>query len=344
MVLKNRLEKDGTLRPLLAQFVPLVLNTDTEEWQTWSSRYEAEGESIPMVFVVRADGEKLFGKSGAFEGLALNELLKECLTRAGKTWSDAELKKLVHDLEKARQAQVVGDLAAAVALLVRHADSGSHAEPARQVDELLGQFDSEARARMAKADRELEDPEKEFEAALVLAEINRQFKQLPSIMQAMKQLTSRHLKDADRKRLFRQAGLIDRAQAHEAKHEVSLARAAYRGVLKQYPDTAAARLSQERLDELAHAIDAPEGGADAFGVKNGGREEAAAARSAASKPKAKAVLTSADRRKLASDLKTAQTLKRTSPEKARSYATRIIETAPDSPEAEEARKLLAELK
>jgi hypothetical protein len=55
VALLNRLNSDSSLAPLVAQFVPLKISTEREEWQQWARRYQAEGAAIPKIYIVGAD-------------------------------------------------------------------------------------------------------------------------------------------------------------------------------------------------------------------------------------------------------------------------------------------------
>ena len=104
MALKNRLTTDQSLRPLLARYVPLnLVDAEADHKGEWLQRYRPEGNAIPFVFVVRADGEKLYAKSGAPE--ALPQFLAEHLKQAGTVLSDAEVTRLEQDIE-AKDTQI----------------------------------------------------------------------------------------------------------------------------------------------------------------------------------------------------------------------------------------------
>jgi hypothetical protein len=54
--LLQRLSTDTTIAPLVTQFVPLKVDTDGDGWGEWATKYRHEGNGIPILFVIRADG------------------------------------------------------------------------------------------------------------------------------------------------------------------------------------------------------------------------------------------------------------------------------------------------
>ncbi len=59
MALLERLQRDQSLARYAGWFIPLKIETNGSEWGKWVSRYQHEGNSIPIVFVVRADGQRV---------------------------------------------------------------------------------------------------------------------------------------------------------------------------------------------------------------------------------------------------------------------------------------------
>ena len=98
----------------MAQYVPLKVETEGEDWQTWSKKYRATGNEIPLVFVIRADGEQLYGQSGAITGEALPEFMKRYLKEAGRVFPLPSARKLQTMVKTAKEHYEQGDVVAAV--------------------------------------------------------------------------------------------------------------------------------------------------------------------------------------------------------------------------------------
>ena len=61
MALLERLKTDVSLARYSGWFVPLKIDIKGEQWGPWATKYKYEGRGIPILFVVRSDGEQLFG-------------------------------------------------------------------------------------------------------------------------------------------------------------------------------------------------------------------------------------------------------------------------------------------
>jgi hypothetical protein len=69
------LASDPSIQHLSAQFVSIKINTEDDAWATWLAKYPHEGEDTPIVYIIRADGEKLYGVAAEISGEDLPKLL-----------------------------------------------------------------------------------------------------------------------------------------------------------------------------------------------------------------------------------------------------------------------------
>ncbi len=131
----NRLQTDQSLARYTGWFIPLKIETNGEEWGKWASRYRHEGDSIPIVFVVRADGQQLYAKSGSLPGPELLVMIEQVLSQAGTVYSDQQLQILQSTLDKSQELLTADDTAGAVREFSKISNLGT-----------LGQLGSYARA------------------------------------------------------------------------------------------------------------------------------------------------------------------------------------------------------
>jgi hypothetical protein len=317
VALQERLATDLTLRPLLAQFVSIHLDTTREEWQKWEQRFPSKSDSIPIAYVIRADGESLYAGSGSLPGPALPQLLAETLAKAGKQLNELQLKKTADGVAKAAKAHEQGNVAEAVTGAMRFGGSGSYAEAALAADALVQKLTDEAKQKIESGGKKLEDESTALAGAIELAAVSRLYKKLPGIAKAVKEISAKHT--ATGRDLFAQASLIDQAKAYEEKQPAKAA-ALYEQVIEKYAGSPAAELAREQLDALgpeAKRLAKPESGA-----KSPSSDSA---------------------KKAASLLKMAQVFAKGKPDKAKQYAEQVIELAPDSEQAKEARSLIESL-
>lgn len=330
MALKKELSTSRSLQPLVAQYVPLLIGFEgSGDFGKWLGKYQAEGgNAIPQVFVIRADGEKLYGRSGHPESLP--QFLQAGLTQAGRILSGQQLEKLTDALEQAKQHQTDGDLAKAVLALAPAVGTGSYAEAAIEADTLAKTFTDEGLAKTKEAaDKVATAP---LQGAIELVEIRRVYGRLPDVVRAAGESIREHSRDAELRNLFSAAEGIDRAQSAASDGDTKRAVIYYKQVVSKFADTPASKLALDRLAELD---------------KEAAAEAASAAESASSSTAESSTPaeTEYDERKASSYLKLATTFAENRPKKARDYAQRALKlVSPTSEMAAQAQALLDRLK
>ncbi len=98
----------------MAQVVPIKLDTGSESWQTWARQHKAEGNGIPIVYVVRADGETLYARSGTLTDQQLKQLLGAALANAGTVFGERDAQIIQSVTEKFRNFRTAGDPKSAI--------------------------------------------------------------------------------------------------------------------------------------------------------------------------------------------------------------------------------------
>ncbi len=307
------------LRPLVAQFVPLLIDTASDDYREWSQKYRGEGDTIPKVFVIRADGEQLYGESASPSGTELRAFLERHLALAGRPLSEAELARVAETMEKVLARHEAGDIAEAVALLKPLLGSGSYARDCVAADELGEELVAKATDKMEAADKQLEEGES-LAGTLALVQVQRFYGRLPALTQTIGQRLRTLRGDNELRSVLEQARALDRAAEQVDRGNTSRAVAQYRRVVANYPDTDAAALAEDELAALAETADTA---------------------TTASKPSGPP--TEAALKKAASYLRLARSFAEKRPEKAREYAEQVIDLAPDTELAGEAAALLDEL-
>lgn len=321
-MLQRRLKTELALQPLLAQFVSVHIDSTSDEWQEWERKFPSKSDSIPIVYVIRADGESLYAQSGDLEGLALGALLTETLSRSGKLLSEQQLKKMADGVADAAAAHDKGDVAEAVLGVMRYAGSGSYAEAAQAADALAKKLVDEAQQKIKDAEGKLKDDSTALAGATELVAVNRLYKKLPGMPKAVKQTSAKYTSDAAGRERFAQAELLDRAKAFAEQRQTAKAVKAYELVIEKYPDGAAAELARKQLEALGPVANAAP---------------------ADKRPPGGGQISKESSKKASSLLKMAKVFAKTKPDKAKQYAEQVLELAPDTREGKEARSLLDSL-
>jgi len=321
VALKKRLATDASLRPLLAQYVPLDLDTKSPEWQTWARRFRTEGGGIPIIYIVRADGKMLYGKSGSLEGAELPRFLALWRKQTGAALSPKQASELATSLKKARKDYEDGDRAAAVREIAKFPRTVSYAEVMLQAKELAIKVAEEALSELQKAEEQLASSTDAFQGALTVARIQRVYRPMSEILKAARKIRAKNLRE--KKDLFSQAEQLDSAMKLEEANSLDKALRGYQLVVKRYPETAAAKLAQAHIQKLEES----------------GVRAATPPASSSSKPDAKGA-SQANLNRARSYLRFARILAVKRPERAKEYLRKVIKLVPGSEEAKKAKELL----
>lgn len=260
MALLNRLKSDRSLSAFAGQFVPLKLTTSNNpEWGRWFRQYGTEGKAIPFLYVVRADGQRLFRGSGPMEGPQLPQMLYSTLQQAGRTFNDAEVQLLAGSVEQAKAALESGDQTKAVVALGQlqklgnPSDLKSYSTLAKQAEELVKKVTESGQASIDEAKAKLEDPQTSFEGVLTLVEAERVYEPFPALNTAVVSALRDVRKDSTLKPLALQAEALDRARRYASSDSGAVKRRAenaYEQVIRRFPGTPAAETARAELVEI----------------------------------------------------------------------------------------------
>lgn len=340
----ERLNTDLTIRPLAVQFVPLKVDTDGgEAWQKWASQYKHEGNGIPIIFIIRADGKMLYGKSGGMGSDALRQFMAQHLAQAGRVFNEEEARLLAEALEKAKKAveeeKTAEALKAVFAMkkLGPPGNLGSFAKAALEADELVKKLLEGAKAKIGEAQQQVTGGNASFDAVLALVETKRLFGTFPELRTELAAATKDLNKDETARELVKQAEALDKALAlRDLPGGDAKAASALKRVLESYADGPAAEAAKKHLEDLgvtdtAVAVRPEKPGAGA-GSEPGGDSSSGAVSGATA------------RRKASASLRMAKVFAETRPDKARQYAEEVIKLMPDSAEAREAKEILEQLR
>ena len=81
--------------------MPIKIDVATDAYKDWSRLFPHEGgKAIPVVYIIRADGEKQYAQTGALGAAALANLLNTNLATAGTILNQSQVEQLVSIQEK----------------------------------------------------------------------------------------------------------------------------------------------------------------------------------------------------------------------------------------------------
>jgi hypothetical protein len=250
----------------VAQFVPLKIETDGDNWASWGTKYRHEGKGIPILYVVRANGELAYAKSGAKEGDELPQFLAEHLTTAGAIFSEAQLVQIKSAVDDSKKALAAGDSWTAA----RRIESlkkigplgklGSYATVALEADTLYAKLVEEGTAALKTAQEQLAGDDK-FAGVLGIISANRIYGKFPELRKDLVSAERDLSKNAELKEQLKQAEALDRAIALLGQNSTKKqAKPALELIVTRFPDTPAAERAKAKLAELTSAAPANPGG------------------------------------------------------------------------------------
>gem|GEM_PF-979882 len=251
--------KEPALLPLVSQYVYLSIDVDGPDWASWTQKYgRPDGTTLPFVYVLRADGEKLFSHSGVMDSNEIRQLLAGQAAKAGKPLSAKEAAVVQKAMAEAKQAYEKGDAGEAVKSLVPLKKLGllgsaaSYAKAAVDANALVAKLTKEGKAMLKEADEKLSAGDPSFAGALGYARAKRIYTPLTTLKTELAAASRKYERLRDLADLFRQAEALDRAQALAlSPHGKAKAADAFQRIVSTYPDSEAAKAAAEELKKLA---------------------------------------------------------------------------------------------
>jgi tetratricopeptide (TPR) repeat protein len=322
-LMAQELATDRSIQHLVEQYLVLEINTDSADWPRLRDTFQFDESGIPAVFVVRADGELLYSKSGKPTDLAA--FLKEYLESAGTILDPERLQSMRRAVTVADRSLKRGDYATLLPIVQEYAGSGSYAQVAQAMDAIQAKLIERVTSEANDAEKQMAARDHVLDAAMSLAELRRILADYEPAAEIEETVWSRLAENETHSALLEQATTLDRAACLAGEKKWSEAAELYESVATTTPETPAGRYASEHLEEVRARAK----------VASGADDED---RPTTSNPSG-----IADEHAAAAYLKFAKLYLERDAEKARGYLQRTIKAAPDSESAEEARGLLEQL-
>lgn len=320
----TRFRTEPAVRTLAAQFVPIKVNTSVaKDWTRLTRTYKHEGNGIPILMVIRGDGEQMYGKSGSPS--QLTNFLASHLKRAGRVLSPAEVAEFKSAVEEGRKNLDEKDYASVVDVVDEYAGSGSFAEVAVEMDKLAGELTKQVETMLAEADKKLKESATAFDGALSFAAIEQDFKKLDALSKPLAAKKIEYRRDAELRDLVDQARIVARARSFADDGKPDRALSMMQALVEKSPETPGGKLAASEIPDLKQAVAESASSSLIPSKSKPGKSSGAAIKKAASK------------------LRFGKALMDRNPSKAAEYLQEAIKLAPDSDVAAEAKKLLKKI-
>ncbi len=244
------------------RFVPVKIVTDgNPQWSQWARKYPIDGNGIPRLYVIRADGEMLYGAVGSLPGDQLPKMLIAALDRSGRVFSEPEAQSLSTAVKESKASLEAGDyLRAAIMLsslngLGSPENLGSFAGSAMVAGEIYKNLQTLTDEKVAEAQSRLSESQVEepFEAALTLSQAEAACKLFPKLRHKVSSVGREHRKNKDFAEAFAQADALVRARSLRSAPNArvrSRASKAFLDVIVRFPDSPADRLARAEREEI----------------------------------------------------------------------------------------------
>lgn len=220
------------------------------------------GNGIPQLYVVRADGQQIYGGAGALSGDDLPKMLLASLKRSGRAFTNQEAEFLQRTVQASELALQSGDLLktgvvlSEIGQLGPHDNLGSFAKPALKSKELYVELKKQIDSQIATAKSELLDtnaaiPLKPLLAVYTAEAVSKLF---PKWNNATSSLTRDIKKQPQYTLPAEQAEAIVRARVVAASLSPRIrnrAESLYTSVIRRFPNTEAETLARRELAAVA---------------------------------------------------------------------------------------------
>ncbi len=220
------------------------------------------GNGIPQLYVVRADGEQIYGGAGALSGDNLPTMLLASLKRSGRAFTSQEADFLQRTVRASELALQSGDLLktgvvlSEIGKLGPHENLGSFAKPAMRSKELYLELKKQIESGLAGAKSQLLDSNAENPLGhlLTIYEGDAVSKLFPQWKSAASSITREIKKQPQYVTASEQAESLVRARVVAASLSPRIrnrAESLYTSVIRRFPQTEADTLAREELAKVA---------------------------------------------------------------------------------------------
>ncbi len=212
------------------------------------------------MYVVRADGEKLYAKSGSLPGAQLPAMLALTLSQSGRTFNDAEMLLLSQAVTQAKRAAEANDypaVALGLAELKRLGTLGqlsSFSQLAQEADALVADLVATQQTAINAAQQQTASVDSALQGLLSLVAYEDAFRQFPSLRKSVGEALKAVRQDAKLKDLLPLAESLQRARRYAASDSASSRRRAvqvYEQILRREPPQAWRETARKELAELS---------------------------------------------------------------------------------------------
>jgi thioredoxin-like negative regulator of GroEL len=250
--LKSVIHSDPKVKSILDDFVYLEMDSKSAEFAQFRASYPGSYSGVPMVYMLRADGEVMYGQSGGMPTEQLQMLLNHGLKNAGTVLSATELQRVEQAFGKGRALAEEGDLADAYSLMSQIANLGSFADVVYSAQETQQELNNLIANWTTELDQSIAAGESVHANAYRLAELYVELPESATVLRANIKHVLDHYEAQDRTgNAIRQNKRLVRARLEESREMCDAAVASYQYVIGLGVSSPAGAFAKERLAVVA---------------------------------------------------------------------------------------------
>jgi len=238
----KRFGTDPQLQKYSEWFIPVKLETSSDQWKSFRETYKHDGGMSPYVFIVRADGEQLYGSGKRISAEELYSVVEDSISKSGRIYSMPQASALATAAESAGSQLYDGDLEAAIKTLMSVRKIGmpgqlnSFASGAIAADSVAAEIDAKVAPQLEAIKAELEDEQRAPDAAIKMAAALRQLVRWVPRKDDLNQLKKQFKSDEKLKSLLEQAIIYDEMSQAQQRDNFTKLLSGYRNLVSDFPD------------------------------------------------------------------------------------------------------------
>ena len=238
----KRFGTDPQLQKYSEWFIPLKLDVSSDQWKSFRKTYKHDGGSTPYVFIVRADGEKLYGSGKRISAEELYSIVEDSISKAGRVFSTPQVSALNAAAESAHTQLDDGNLEAAIKTLMSVKKIGmpgqlnSFSTAAIAVDSVAARVDTEVASKLEDVKTELGDEETAPDAAIKMATVQREVVRWLPRKKDLSQLKKQFKSDEKLNSLLAQAFLYEQMSEAQQQDNFTKLLSNYRKLVGDFED------------------------------------------------------------------------------------------------------------
>ena len=245
----------------MAQFVPIKLDVSSPEYAQWRRDHTPDGNGIPQLFIVRADGKTLYGRSGSLRGPDLPNMLIAALKNSGRILSSQEARALTEAADKFTEEKEKGNFESAIKAISRVRKIGeprlipSYSEPALRLNKLVIDTAEEVRNQLKELSSQIESDQADAKLKSMLGylKIRQDFGALKLVKPDLASFQKKHtLKE--NKQLAREAKILESASEANTKSKKTRAIESLNDLINETEIEPVRKEAKRKLSELKQEL------------------------------------------------------------------------------------------